>query len=92
MNLLCWVEPEIVHCVFMFQAYKTEQKKERERAYQRIENWKKLDQLARANPDMEKITSMMRTCNFDVVMTNPDDDSDGGGAAISGKGTKNSHF
>jgi len=72
------------------QAYKTEQKKERERAYQRIENWKKLDQLARANPDMEKITSMMRTCNFDVVMTNPDDDSDGGGAAISGENSDSS--
>ena len=71
------------------QAYKTEQKKERERARQRVEAWKKLDQLARANPDMEKITTLMRNCNFDVVMTNmADDDSDGGGggnAGISGQ-------
>jgi len=70
------------------QAYKTEQKKERERARQRLENWKKLDQLARANPDMEKITSMMRNCmNEDVVMTSAachDDDSDGGGGGNGG--------
>merc|ERR1711974_100623 len=68
------------------QAYKTDQKKERERARQRLENWKKLDQLARANPDMEKITSMMRNCmNEDVVMSSAqDDDSDGGGGGNGG--------
>jgi len=76
------------------QAYKTEQKKERERARQRVEAWKKLDQLARANPDMEKITTLMRNCNFDVVMTNmADDDSGGGGggnAGISGESSDSS--
>ena len=34
-----------VNKILFFKAYKTEQKKERERARQRLENWKKLDQV-----------------------------------------------
>jgi len=61
------------------QQYKAEQKNEREKAKQRLEAWKKLDKLARANPDMEKITSLMKNCNFNddiVMMTNSGSDND----------------
>ena len=30
----------------------------------RIEAWKKLDNLARANPDIHKLTSLMKECTF----------------------------
>ena len=50
----------------------------------RIEAWKKLDNLARANPDIHKLTSLMKECTFmeietvDIVnavsMENNDDD------------------
>merc|ERR1712043_94465 len=66
------------------QQYKAEQKKEKEKAKQRIEAWKKLDNLARANPDIHKLTSLMKECTFmeietvDIVnavsMENNDDD------------------
>ena len=56
-----------VECV---QAYKNEQKKEQERDRQRLEDWKKLDQLACANPDMEKITSMPNCMNEEVEKLN----------------------
>merc|ERR1711894_265782 len=66
------------------QAYKAEQKKEKERAKQRIEAWKKLDDLARNNPVIHKLTSLMKECTFmeietvDIVnavsMENNDDD------------------
>jgi len=46
------------------QQYKAEQKKEKEKAKQRIEAWKKLDNLARANPDIHKLTSLMKECTF----------------------------
>ena len=65
------------------QAYKTEQKKEQERARQRLENWKKLDRLALANPNMEKITSIRNCMNEEVVMTN---DSEGDGNGGNGAG------
>jgi len=44
------------------QAYKLEQKKEKERAKQRIEAWKKLDDLARNNPDLDLLSSEMKNC------------------------------
>jgi len=46
------------------QQYKTEQKKEKEKAKQRLEAWKKIDNLARANPDVHKLTSLMKECTF----------------------------
>ena len=30
----------------------------------RIEAWKKVDSLARANPDIQKLTAMMKECAF----------------------------
>ena len=30
----------------------------------RLEAWKKLDNLARANPDIHKLTSLMKECTF----------------------------
>jgi len=44
------------------QQYKLEQKKEKEKAKQRIEAWKKLDDLARNNPDIERLSSEMKSC------------------------------
>jgi len=46
------------------QQYKAEQKKEKEKAKQRLEAWKKIDNLARANPDIHKLTSLMKECTF----------------------------
>jgi len=44
------------------QQYKLEQKKEKEKAKQRIEAWKKLDHLARNNPDIDRLSAEMRSC------------------------------
>ena len=44
------------------QQYKLEQKKEKEKAKQRLEAWKKLDKLARNNPDIDRLSSEMRSC------------------------------
>jgi serine/threonine-protein phosphatase 2A regulatory subunit B' len=44
------------------QQYKLEQKKEKEKARQRIDAWKKLDVLARNNPNMERLSSEMQSC------------------------------
>jgi len=44
------------------QAYKLEQKKEKEKAKKRIEAWKKLDDLARNNPDLDLLSSDMKNC------------------------------
>ena len=41
------------------QQYKLEQKKEKEKAKQRVENWEKLESLARQNPDVELISKML---------------------------------
>ena len=30
----------------------------------RLEAWKKIDNLARANPDVHKLTSLMKECTF----------------------------
>ena len=30
----------------------------------RLEAWKKIDNLARANPDIHKLTSLMKECTF----------------------------
>ena len=35
----------------------------------RIEAWKKLDNLARANPDIHKLTSLMKECTFMEIET-----------------------
>merc|ERR1712156_929270 len=44
------------------QQYKLELKKEKEKAKQRIEAWKKLDHLARNNPDIDRLSAEMRSC------------------------------
>ena len=44
------------------QQYKLEQKKEKEKVKQRLDAWKNLDKLARSNPDMERLSSEMRSC------------------------------
>ena len=49
------------------QQYKAEQKKEKEKIKQRLEAWKRLDKLARANPEMERITSLMKTVCIDEL-------------------------
>jgi len=51
------------------QQYKTEQKKEKEKTKQRLEAWKKLDNLARQNPDVHKLTSLMKECSFMEIET-----------------------
>lgn len=43
------------------QQYKLEQKKEKEKAKERIAAWKKLDELARNNPELERLSNDMRT-------------------------------
>jgi len=45
------------------QAYKAEQKREREKAKKRLDNWKRMDKMARANPDVERITAMLKNCH-----------------------------
>ena len=47
------------------QQYKLEQKKEKEKAKQRVEAWKKLDHLARNNPDIEQLSTEMKNCILD---------------------------
>ena len=47
------------------QQYKLEQKKEKEKAKQRVEAWKKLDHLARNNPDIELLSTEMKNCILD---------------------------
>jgi len=44
------------------QQYKLEQKKEKEKAKKRLEAWKKLDELARNNPDMEILSAELKSC------------------------------
>ena len=44
------------------QQYKLEQKKEKEKAKQRIEAWTRLDKLARNNPDIDRLSVEMRSC------------------------------
>merc|ERR1712012_1454914 len=53
------------------QQYKAEQKKEKEKAKQRIEAWKKLDNLARANPDIHKL--IMNNINNLMAVDDRDD-------------------
>lgn len=42
------------------QQYKLEQKKEKEKQKQRLENWEKLENLARKNPEVDQISSLMK--------------------------------
>lgn len=53
------------------QQYKLEQKKEKEKAKQRIEAWIKLDHLARNNPVIDRLSAEMRSCvlndNIDMM-------------------------
>ena len=44
------------------QQYKLEQKKEKEKAKKRLEAWKKLDELARNNPEMEALSAELKSC------------------------------
>ena len=44
------------------QQYKLEQKKEKEKAKKRLEAWKKLDELARNNPEMEFLSNELKSC------------------------------
>lgn len=44
------------------QQYKLEQKKEKEKAKKRLEAWKRLDELARNNPDMEFLSNELKSC------------------------------
>jgi len=50
------------------QQYKLEQKKEKEKAKQRLEAWKRLDELARNNPDMESLSSELKSCILEDTM------------------------
>merc|ERR1712156_692072 len=50
------------------QQYKLELKKEKEKAKQRIEAWKKLDHLARNNPDIDRLSAEMRSCVLNDTM------------------------
>ena len=58
------------------QQYKLEQKKEKEKAKQRIEAWIKLDHLARNNPVIDRLSAEMRSCvlndNIDMTIRNQD--------------------
>jgi serine/threonine-protein phosphatase 2A regulatory subunit B' len=44
------------------QQYKLEQKKEKEKAKKRLEAWKRLDELARNNPEMEALSAELKSC------------------------------